>query len=74
MVAITSYQTALMTKIDDLQTDINRLCYDMDEVKDRTSEVESRLGGVKDFAYVTGTIVCAMQQQVTILQYPGGSD
>lgn len=38
MAAVSSCQTALMSKIDDLQADINHLMYGIDKVKDRTSE------------------------------------
>lgn len=68
MAAIAACQTALMTKIDDLQTDITRLRYDMDKVRDRTTEAERRLGEVEDSAHATSTTVSVLQQQVETLQ------
>lgn len=68
MMAIASCQSALTTKINDLQTDINRLRYDIDTVKDRTSEIERRVGAMED---TTNTIVYSvhvLKQQIKVLE------
>lgn len=68
MAAIESFQTALMSKIDDLQADVNRLWYDIDRARDRTSEVERRVGMVEDTTHTTENAVHTLQQQVKALQ------
>lgn len=68
MAAISSCQTALMSKIDDLQADINRLRYDMDKMKDRTSEVGRRVGVVEGPTHTNENANNALQQQMKTLQ------
>lgn len=68
MMAIASCQSALTSKIDDLQTDINRLRYDIDTVKDRTSEIERRVGAVEDTTNTIENSVHVLKQQIKVLE------
>lgn len=68
MMAIASCQSALMTKIDDLQVDITRLRSDINAIKDRTSEVERRVGAVEDDMHTTETTIHTLKQQVKVLE------
>lgn len=47
---------------------VNRLRYDIDKIKDRTTEVERRVGVVEDTAHTTSNSVHTLQQQVKALQ------
>lgn len=72
MAAIAFCQTALMCKIDDLQADVNHLRYDIEKIKDRTSEVERWVGIVEDTVHTTEIVVRALQQQVKIQRITAG--
>lgn len=69
MAAINSYQTALTSKIEEVQLDVGLIRQDLDKICSRVAENKRRVGAVEDTVTDHEASIRALQTKVRVLEY-----